>query len=289
MVGLLTALVLSTVAPAWACSTCACGDPTLTTMGAEKPFAGRVRLGTEVRFRTERAETEAGVWRAQRLTLDLSATWVPHDRVVLGLNLPVGTAAQVGPSLASERGWGLGDAELRGRFVVVRDRAGHHQGGLLTSVQMPTGPRLQRDNTWAGDDAQPGNGAWTPSVGLWHAWYGGLTSVFTSAVGRVSSPGWDDRRPGAVGLFGVTTQIQPVPAFAVRVGLDLRAAFADRLADATDPTTGGWRLQLTPGFAASPTTDVLLFAGIGVPLAQRLGGGSTREGVVPSVGVVVDL
>jgi hypothetical protein len=38
---------------AWACAMCGCGDPTLTTMGAEQPFAGRLRLSSELRYRSD--------------------------------------------------------------------------------------------------------------------------------------------------------------------------------------------------------------------------------------------
>lgn len=44
------ALLVSLLWPgdALACAACGCGDPTLTTMGAEKPYAGRMRLALEV-------------------------------------------------------------------------------------------------------------------------------------------------------------------------------------------------------------------------------------------------
>ena len=41
------------VGDAWACSTCGCGDLTLTVMGSEKPYAGRLRAALELRHRTD--------------------------------------------------------------------------------------------------------------------------------------------------------------------------------------------------------------------------------------------
>ncbi|MFP2933934.1 hypothetical protein ACLESO_54180, partial [Pyxidicoccus sp. 3LG] len=46
---LATVLVLAPGPRAWACATCACGDPTLTSMGAEQPFSGRLRLSSTLR------------------------------------------------------------------------------------------------------------------------------------------------------------------------------------------------------------------------------------------------
>src|SRR5262245_14200235 len=102
-------------------------------MGTEKPRRGQVRFSADLEYRYERADVPSGgTWRSDEGVLGLGVSWAPHARWVVAANVPVGTAGVETPDLATERGWGLGDAELRVRFVAARDDrdAPSHLGGL---------------------------------------------------------------------------------------------------------------------------------------------------------------
>lgn len=285
----LLTLTLAAPVSALACATCACGDPTLTVMGVDKPYATRVRLALTTSYRSERTpSTTGGAYVEDEGRAQLEVSWAPHDRVVLAAALPFVTAGARTPNLAWSRGFGLGDGAVRLRVVAVRDRAGRHLAGLSTGLTLPTGPRLVRDGVPVPLDAQPGSGAWTPEGGLWYSWFGGPWSVFTSATARGSSRGFEARQPGAAVLGTVAAQWQPHSVVAARLSADARWADPDRTPDGPDASTGGWLVQLTPGLVVAPATDVLLVAGLGVPVAQRQGA-DTTEGLAPFLGVTVDL
>lgn len=284
---MLALLVATTVAHA--CAACACGDPTLTTMGVEKPFAGRVRLGSTVQARWETQPVVRGVQRwADEARLELAATWAPADWVIGSLVVPLVTAAEHGTDRSERRGTGLGDVEVQTRFVVVRDRTRRHLAGPTAGLALPTTTPVYDEAALAPLDAQPGTGAWAPSLGVWYGGFLGAWSVFASTAVRTSTTGWGGLRPGLAALGTVATQWQPHPVVAARVGVDVRAATPDRIDERIDPSTGGWVVQATPALTVAPTTDVLLLASVGVPVAQALGDGAT-EGPTVRVGVIVDL
>ena len=285
---IITLLTLPALSRAWACSACACGDPTLTVVGVDKPFKGRVRLSTEGRYRYEVTPAEAGTWHSDEVRLDTSVSWAVSNRVVLAATVPVLSTGLQAPNLAWQRGTGLGDIALRARFVTFRSKDQRHLGGVSTGVEMPTAPRFYVDGAAIVDEAQPGTGAWTPELGLWYGGYLGMWSVYTSITGRISAGGFDGRAPGAAGLATVAAQVQPHDKVAVRLSVDGRLQDPDRVQDLVDPDSGGWLVQTVPSLVFSPGMDVLLTLGVAIPLASDLGGGGV-EGMSPFLGVVVDL
>ena len=77
---LLLILLLPT-SNALACATCLCGDPTLTTMGSEKPFAGRLRASVEYLTRSEITgdpQTSEHKIEEQRYTFSISYALNEH-------------------------------------------------------------------------------------------------------------------------------------------------------------------------------------------------------------------
>lgn len=67
---------------------------------------------------------------------------------------------------------GLGDMELSGRVLVVRDKsfAAHHLLWATAGLKIPTAPRLNDDRGDPyPDDDQPGSGSWDPFVGVTYA------------------------------------------------------------------------------------------------------------------------
>src|SRR5688500_15408528 len=89
-VSLLLALVwLAAPSDARACSTCGSGDPTLTAVGVEQPFAGRVRvsLGVSQLSYAEGLDANAVSVVDQRATLGLAVS--PTDWLTLSAFVPL--------------------------------------------------------------------------------------------------------------------------------------------------------------------------------------------------------
>ena len=76
--------------PALACTSCLCGDPTLTTLGTEKPYAGRMQFGWEAIYREE-STGEKGINEQQlaevRHTVNVS--YWPKKNMGFSVALPV--------------------------------------------------------------------------------------------------------------------------------------------------------------------------------------------------------
>jgi hypothetical protein len=287
------ALMVALPSPAEACAICNCGDPTLTAVGVEQPYRNRVRAGVEERFgsHVQGAGSEAeSLWT---LRSTLFASWTPHPRVSVGLAVPwlttwerpsVGRAALIN---------GLGDLELSGRVLLVRDRkfAPHHLLWTTAGLKMPTGPRLRDDQGYPyPDDDQPGSGSWDPFVGATYAWYsGGLWSAYGSASYRYTTPGWRDYRRGMSLGWNTAAQAQPWTFLAFQLTLDGSWARADRLPSGNAmPNTGGTTLRLGTALVASPRTDLLIRLAVALPVVQAFEG-QQSDGVQVALSLAWDI
>ena len=100
-----------------ACSTCLAGDPTLTLMGTEKSYSGRLRIAGEMLYRTETVGEEPvdqSQLREQRFTLGLAYAW--NERLNLAIRLPLIHKYLEYVSLATEQTTGIGDLCTRKKF-----------------------------------------------------------------------------------------------------------------------------------------------------------------------------
>ena len=259
-----------------ACATCGCGDPTLTSVGIEKPYRNRLRVTLEERVGTQ--TMGAGVARSDLLmtrTL-LGVSYTPLSRLTVAAFLPF-IASRLGDPQHQDA-WirGLGDLELQARVVVARDRsfAPRHLLWLVGGVRTPTGPRVKDERGFPfPDDDQPGNGSWDPLAGATYAWFAGNVTVYSSLLWRYPTSGSRPYRFGASLLSSSVAQLQPFAWLALQLGVDLRQSWADRLAnDAASPNTGGFVFELVPGALFNPWRDLLVRAAVEVPTVQRLHG-----------------
>lgn len=261
---------------ALACATCGCGDPTLTSVGVEKPYRNRLRVTVEERVGTQ--SMGAGDARSDLVmtrTL-LGVSYTPLSRLTVAAFVPF-----VASHLHDRQhpgAWirGLGDLELQARVVVARDRsfAPRHLLWLVGGVRLPTGPRAKDERGFPfPDDDQPGNGSWDPLAGATYAWFGGSVTLYSSLLLRYPTSGARPYRFGASLLSSSVAQLQPFSWLALQLGVDLRQSWADRLAnDAASPNTGGFVVGLVPGALFNPWRDLLVRATVEVPTAQRLRG-----------------
>jgi hypothetical protein len=274
VVALALALVVSL---AWraarACAVCNCGDPTLTAPGVEQPYKNRVRAGIEERYgQHEQGDALTGqsshMWRSA-----LFGAWSPHPRITAGLVVPWMTSWVTPAGGKTEVISGLGDMELSGRVLVVRDRSfgAHHLLWATAGLKLPTGPRLRNDAGFPyPDDDQPGTGSWDPFAGVTYAWYSGeLWSAFVSGSYRYTTPGWHGYVRGMQVGWNAVVQAQPWSWGGFQLFVDGNWQDVDRLGSGgAMPNTGGTTLRLGPAFVASPRMDLMLRLAVSVPVVQ---------------------
>ncbi|QRO02090.1 transporter [Archangium violaceum] len=273
---LIPLLVASLLVPTagLACATCSCGDPTLTSMGTEQPFAGRLRLATQLRAWSQTTGQEAiDAVSLRELRMDVSVAYAPAPWLFLSATLPLQARTVQDVSLARETAWGLGDMEVGAKVFVFRDRdfSPDNLFGILVGTRLPTSP-TQRDATGRplSLDAQLGTGSVDPFLGL--AWSGFRAdwSFLASATGYLPTRGREGFRAGAALRTTLATQFQPSPRWALRLAVDGRLEGPSDTFGVKDPVGSGFIAFLSPDLLLSPTTDVVVQLGVRVPVLNRL-------------------
>jgi hypothetical protein len=260
-----------------ACSSCACGNPVITSMGTEPPLSGRVRLATAVRAWSE---SEAST-QLRELRFDLLASWSPSERFTIFAALPL-VAREVTPAtLARERAFGLGDAELQGRWVFLLDDLMRPRWvlGLVAGLRLPTAPVIHAgDGAPLGTDAQPGAGGFT---GLFGLGYSGFFGERVSAHAALQAEAPINARTAFGGRVYAAAQYQPWVWLGVRGGLEVRGQLA------RDGMPGGVTAFAAPDLLVQLPASITLLAGARIPFADTRSG--ARAGPVLVASVVVDL
>lgn len=278
-----------------ACASCGCGDPTLTTMGVEKPFKNRIRLSFEQRLggQLERElQTESIISRST-----LTGSWSPTTWLTLGAALPVISGQIQIKDHPVRRLGGLGDLELYGRTLVVRDRkfSPRHLGAVLVGIKLPTGPRVDDSSGYpAPEDFQPGSASVDGIFGASYSYFGDSFGVFASISYRHTTTGWRGYRRGS--KLGASTILQhPIhERIALGLGMDFGYARPDEVVtvESSDnlplPQTGGSLLSVTPQILVSLRTDWLLRIAVQAPVFQSWNADQT-EYPTGIVSLTVDL
>ena len=176
-----------------ACAACGCGDPTLTTMGTEQPFAGRLRLATQMRGWGETTGQQAvDAVSLRELRMDLSVAYAPLPWLFLSATLPLQARSVQDVSLARETAWGLGDMEVGAKVFVFRDRdfSPDHLVGVFVGARLPTSPTVNdARGVPLSLDAQLGTGSVDPLAGLSYTAFRGEWSFIVNATGYLPTRG----------------------------------------------------------------------------------------------------
>lgn len=263
-------LVLAQPSAARACAACASGDPTLTVMGTEQPYAGRLRVALRGRLRGDRLD-DVKVLEGR---MDLSLAWSPLPSLSLSAELPV-VARRVSVGGAPRRhSVAFGDAEARVRWFVYRDSAfgPRHLLALVGGVAAPTGEASAVD---AGlpRDALAGTGVWSPLLGLSYACFVHPLAFFASVAGYLRLGTMDGEAPGESLRGTVALQHQFLPALALRFAVDARFdARVRRFDGQREQGTGGGIAFAGLDVVVSLGGELLLVAGLRVPVLQALEG-----------------
>lgn len=274
-----------------ACATCACGDPTLTSMGTEQPFAGRLRLATTVRaWGQTQGEAAVDAVSLRELRMDLSAAYAPRSWLILSATLPLQARSVRDVSLMREQGWGPGDLEVAAKAYVFRDKAfsPNHLLGVLVGARLPTSPTLHAaDGTALSIDAQLGTGSWDPLAGLSYTAFRGEWSFIANATGSLPTRGREGFRAGASLRTTLAAQYQPSPRWALHLATDTRLEGSSNTQGVPDPEGSGFIGFLSPDVLFSPTTDTVIQLGVRMPVLNFLS--HTRPNPVIQVAVAYDL
>lgn len=117
-------VVAGTSREAMACAACSCGDPTLVVMGAEQPFAGRLRLALQLSGRTlSLGDPLDGGEDLAEQQVGLAASYALRRWLTVSAALPVLRRTWTAGDGHEDVATGLGDAELRVKLLAWRDRS----------------------------------------------------------------------------------------------------------------------------------------------------------------------
>lgn len=289
--GAFVALSILAAQPAAACSTCKCGDYTITLMGAERPYQDRLRASLDYVLRTESAG-EPGVEEetTDESRLMLGLAYGVSENLMLGLQAPYVRKVVEATGGESEDASGLGDIDLVGRWVMFRsgEMPSRNLAGLRLGVRLPTAEQV-RDGSGALHEIhlQPDAGATAPNVGAWysHIRYPWLMSA--SATYYSFGEGNQGFAPGNVLHASLQGQYALTQSLALQAGLDARQSEHNFEEGARDENSGGFLAMAYAGAALRVGEDLLLNLGVQLPAVENLNG-HQDEGTNVRAGVTFD-
>ncbi len=276
---------------ALACATCLAGDPTLSTLGLEKPYAGRLRVTAGFLHRTE----TVGVAGLNRKELNetralLGLAWWPRSRLALGIQVPWVFKHLTRVDTGSERVSAPGDLQVYARYYGWQwgGSRRHHLLAMNAGLRIPTAVEQTADGPPLDFDVQPGTGQWVPSLGLWYALYAypWFTSLQLTGQWGLGTGFQGYQFGGAVNL-SLLGQRALTQRLAIQLALDTRWNGRDDYHGRTDPDSGGYIGFLTPGLVVNLSEDWLVSARVQVPVVDALNG-AHEEGIVVRAEVSYD-
>ncbi len=287
VLGLVAAVASLCPTAVWACSSCGCGNPALTSFTTAPPLANRVRLATALRAWSE---DEAGT-TLRELRFDLLASWAPTDRVTVWAAWPLQLRERTQPTLARERAFAPGDAEVGARWALLVDERMRPRWvvSLLGGLRAPTAPTVADARGVPLDvDTQTGAGGFAGLVGVGYS--GFFTERFSMHAELVAEAPFAVRSGASmpwVARVMVAGQLQPAAWLGLRAGAELRGERAALHSAATEASHDGLMLFFAPDVLVRLATDFTLLAGARVPLFDTRAG--VRAGPMAVASVVVDL
>ena len=274
-----------------ACASCLCGDPTLTTMGVEKPFPGRTRVGIEYLSRSETSGTkniDQHAIEEERMTYHFS--YAPSKTWMFAASLPMITKNVARFDESSEQGSGVGDIDLSARWFIGQSASiiNKHLWGAHFGVRLPTSQEETINGRAINFDAQPSAGALTHSIGLWFGEYRRPWFFYGSAIMQhANATGYQGYEAGDALLVTLQAQYALHPKLAIQAGLDSRWKDQDQYSGEKDENSGGALIMASLGLAWSPFTDWLININVQHPTIEN-SHGMQKENTAVRAGVTYD-
>jgi hypothetical protein len=245
-------------------------------MGADQPFAGRLRAaGTLRAWGQTRGTPETGDTRVSEVRMDLAVAYSPLPWLTLAAQLPLQRREVLLTNLARQTAWGVGDAELSARAVLWRDRlfAPRLLVSALGGVKLPTAPLPRTAQGLAlADEAWLGSGGLEGQAGLSVLGFAGPWSGLLSLTGVVAGSGYQGFQAGAALHTSLFAQRHLLPWLAMRLGTDARLSAADQHPHA-GPAGGGLLAQAAPDVLFGLPAGGVLQVGARLPFLVQLSGG----------------
>ncbi len=270
---------------------CGAGDPTLTLMGSEKAFDGRLRIAGDLRLgRVWAGAPVDEVVQLDEQRLELSVAYAPTRTTFLALAVPLLHRVASFHDGTSKSFFTPGDIQLRVKQFVWSGRRGAfvHQAAIHGGLDTPTSPVEDGERGVALPAVlQPGMGSVAPFVGVFYGFTRGPWSLYSSAAFFL--PFAVRAGPHASESFktSLSVQRQIGRVFASRIGIDTRLDGSCEAYGKPDPNSGGFVAYLSPEVVVSPVADLLLVAGVRAPFGQALHG-YHREAAIAGLGVTYD-
>lgn len=266
----------------FACSTCIVGDPTLSLMGTEKSFEGRLRFSADYLSRIEKMGLE-GVNQTklteQRLTLGLSYAW--DEKLNLSMRVPIVHKRLNFVNLAEQTHHGIGDMELSAKWTLSSDA--RHLYGIVGGARLPTAQKINNLDI----DGQPGTGAFVPHVGGWYGFYHYPYFLYASSIYHYAFEGFDNFKAGDALVSTLAGQFAFTHSLAFQLALETRWSKPNQFNHQNDPDSGGTLGFLSPKLIYSITPNMLLNLGVQLPIIKKLKG-NHQEDTTLQFGVIYD-
>jgi len=283
-------LIGSVIKPALACSTCMAGDPTLTLMGTEKSYVGRLRIASDWLARTEKIGISGfnqSELREDRFTLGFA--YARNERLNFAIRLPVIRKHIDYVNLAEEQTTGLGDVELSAKYTLSLNEQTQHEHlfGMVVGLRMPSAGEEEINGQPLDIDVQLGTGAWVPHVGLWYGRYRFPWFFYASGVIHVASEGFQDFQAGTAVITTLLAQYAINYQVAVQLGLDTRWSQKNQFDGVNDPDSGGFLTFLAPGIVVNFGKDILANLTVQIPVMDNLNG-NQEESTIIKLGFTYD-
>jgi hypothetical protein len=267
-----------------ACASCACGDPTLTALGTEKPLRNRLRLSTALSHR-DRTVGEAGLdeLRISEQRADLNLAWAPHERLYLLASLPLLRREVTYADGYHRATWGNGDAEARAKLFLFQDRpfAPRHLVAATGGLKLPTAVIDRRPNGAPdGLELQFSTGSLDPILGLSYGFFAYPWSAYASTQALLAREGTTGARASRSLGSTVALQRHLGAALAARLAVDTRLDGRALENGAPDPHSGGFIAFASPELLVSPATDLTVSVWARISCLNRLAGRQVEPFVI---------
>jgi hypothetical protein len=273
-----------------ACSTCMVGDPTLTLMGAEKPYEDRLRFSVDYLSRSEELGRDGFNKKdIEEQRVSLSLAYAPSSRLMFGVNLPYVNRQLQAFNLAQEEVSAVGDVSVTFKnFMQAAEFLQKHMYGLLGGIKFPTASEAADASGVPLDfDVQAGQGATVINAGGWYAHYNYPYMFYTSMTYHKASEGYQDFQAGDALVYNATAQYASQYSISYYLGLEGRSSRQDSFAGIDDPDSGGTIIFIAPGFIYTLLPDLLLNATVKLPAIDALTGDHS-EGPIFNIGLTYD-
>jgi hypothetical protein len=276
--------VLAAPRVASACSTCSCGDPTITSMGTEQSYAGRLRVSLGYSRRADQqGEALVDEEDHEEQRFDLNVAYSPTVWLQLAASLPLLQRDVTEVDLSRDTLRGTGDVEVRARLTAWRDRhfAPHHLLGVSAGMTLPTAG-VERDAMGQALDLdhQLGGLAVAPRLGVFYTQLRHPWSIYASVSATHLVLVAGDERAGDNLAATAALQWQPGEAWGLRLALDGKLEDRSKRRHELLADTGGGALFVSPGVIYSPVMDLVFEAQVQLPVVNGLYGRHSESPVV---------